>query len=180
MAILLVSGSPRPEGLTIEAVRALALELEEVGFETDTLDLAQIEFPIYRGEPVPEFALEWRELVRASDALILASPEYHGGMSGAIKTFLDYLTFDEIRDRPVGLVGVAQSLHGGVRPAMHLLDVVNVLMGNFVGPALPVPNVKEAFDEGGRFTDANLQRMVPLFIARLQAVIGAPPNSANG
>lgn len=172
MPVLLVSGSPRPDGHTIHAVRALSLELEEAGLVTQTLDLAQIDFPIYRGEPVPEFALEWRELVRASDALILASPEYHGGMSGAIKTFLDYLTFDEIRDRPVGLVGVAQSLHGGTRPALQLEDVVTALWARVVGPILPVPDVKEAFDESGRFRDPNLQRLVPIFITRLQAALG--------
>jgi azobenzene reductase len=172
MPVLLVSGSPRPDGRTIHAVRALALELEEAGLATETLDLAQIDFPIYRGEPVPEFALEWREMVRGSDALILASPEYHGGMSGAIKTFLDYLTFDEIRDRPVGLVGVAQSLHGGTRPALQLEDVVTALWARVVGPILPVPDVKEAFDESGRFRDPNLQRLVPIFISRLQAALG--------
>ena len=172
MPVLLISGSPRPDGRTINAVRALALELEEAGLATETLDLAQIDFPIYRGEPVADFALEWRELVRASDALILASPEYHGGMSGAIKTFLDYLTFDEFRDRPVGLVGVAQSLHGGTRPALQLEDVVTACWARVVGPILPVPNAPEAFDESGRFRDHNLQRLVPLFIARLQAVLG--------
>ena len=59
MPVLLVSGSPRPDGRTIHAVRALALELEESGLATETLDLAQIDFPIYRGEPVPEFVFDW-------------------------------------------------------------------------------------------------------------------------
>ena len=89
-----------------------------------------------------------------------------------MKTFLDYLTFDEIRDRPVGLVGVALSLHGGVRPALQMQDVVSVLLARAIGPILPVPNVREAFDEAGRFRDQNLQRLVPLFITRLQAVLG--------
>ena len=175
MPVLLVSGSPRTNGRTINAVRALALELEAAGLVTETLDLARIDFPVYRGEPVPNFALEWREMVRASDALILASPEYHGGMSGAIKTFLDYLTLDEIRDRPVGLIGVAQSLHGGTRPALQLQDIITALLAHFIGPILPVPNVVEAFDKSGRFRDPNLQRLVPAFITRLKAALRQSP-----
>lgn len=162
MSILLVSGSPRPTGHTISAVRALARQLEAAG-----------EFPVFRGEPVPAIALEWRERVRASEALILASPEYHGGMSGAIKMFLDYLTFDEIRDRPVGLMGVSQGPHGGTRPVLQMQQVVTTLWGRVVGPTLAVPNVKEAFDESGGFRDESMQRLLPIFVARLQEAIGS-------
>jgi FMN reductase len=171
MAILMVSGSPRPQGLTIHAVRALAHHLETAGLSTEILDLAQEDFPVYRGEPVAPIGLEWRDRVRASHALILASPEYHGGMSSAIKTFLDHLTFDEIRDRPIGLVGVASGLHAGTRAALQVQDVVTVLWGRVVGPALVVPNVKEAFDDSGDFRDPQLQRLVPIFVARLQQAL---------
>jgi len=171
MAILMVSGSPRPEGLTIHAVRALSHHLEAARLATEIVDLAQVEFPVFRGEPVPPIGLEWRERVRASDALLLASPEYHGGMSSAIKTFLDYLTFDDIRDRPIGLMGVASGLHGGTRAALQMQDVVTVLWGRVVGPALVVPNVREAFDDSGDFRDPQLQRLVPIFIARLQQAL---------
>lgn len=171
MAILMVSGSPRPEGRTIHAVRALAHHLETAGLRTEILDLAQEDFPVYRGEPVAPIGLQWRERVRASEALILASPEYHGGMSSAIKTFLDYLTFDEIRDRPVGLVGVASGLHAGTRASLQVQDVVTVLWGRVVGPALVVPNVKEAFDDSGDFRDPQLQRLVPIFVDRLRQAL---------
>ncbi len=173
MSILLVSGSPRPTGHTITAVRALARQLEAAGLETEIIDLAAEEFPVFRGEPVPAIALQWRDRVRASEALILASPEYHGGMSGAIKMFLDYLTFDEIRDRPVGLMGVSQGPLGGTRPVLQMQQVVTTLWGRVVGPTLAVPNVKEAFDESGGFRDESMQRLLPIFVARLQEAIGA-------
>ncbi len=175
MAILLVSGSPRPEGLTILAVRAVERQLAAVGLATDVLDLAQVDLPTYRGEPVPEVGLEWRRRVQACDALVLASPEYHGGMSGAIKTFLDHLTFDEIRDRAVAFIGVASGPHGGTRPILQLQDVVTALWGRPIGPALAVSGVKEAFDEDGGFRDEQLQRLLPLFVARMQEAVGGSP-----
>ncbi len=174
MSILMVSGSPRPAGLTIGAVQAVARQLEAAGLEPEILDLAQVELPTFRGDPVSEIGLAWRERVRASDALILASPEYHGGMSGAIKTFIDHLTFDEIRDRPVGLIGVALSPHGGTRPILQMQDVVTALWGRLVGPALAVSAIKEAFDDEGEFRDAQLQRLAPLFVTRLQQAIAGP------
>ncbi len=171
MAILLISGSPRPEGLTIRAVRAVDRQLVAADVATDVLDLAQVELPTYRGEPVAAVGLESRRRVRESDALILASPEYHGGMSGAMKTFLDYLTFDEVRDRCVGFIGVASSPHGGTRPVLQMQEVVTALWGRPIGPALAVSGVKEAFDEQGGFRDAQLQRLLPMFVDRMQAVI---------
>ncbi len=128
--------------------------------------------PTYRGEPVAEAGLEWRRRVQESEALILASPEYHGGMPGAIKTFLDFLTFDEIRDRPVAFIGVASSPHGGTRPVLQWQEVVTALWGQPIGPALTVSGVKEAFDEDGGFRDEQLQRLMPLFVARMQAAVG--------
>ena len=91
--ILGVSGSMR-EGS--HSARALGLVLEaarERGAETRSLDLRASDLPMYR----PRGALietksvrEANEAVNWADAFVLASPDYHGSMSGAMKNFLDY------------------------------------------------------------------------------------------
>jgi FMN reductase len=63
------------------------------GAETRLLDLREVDLPMYRPRGA---AIETEGLRRATeavnwaDAFVLASPDYHGSMSGAMKNFLDY------------------------------------------------------------------------------------------
>ena len=169
MMVLLVSGSPRPENRTLMAVQAIARLLEAAGLTTETIDLASVELPTFRGAPVAPIALQWRERLRACDALILASPEFHGSLSSAMKTFLDHTTEDEFRDRPVGFVGVASSVHGGANPIRHMQDAVLSMLAVIVAPALQVADARNAFDAGGGFHDAALRERAELLVQRLAA-----------
>jgi FMN reductase len=78
------------------SARALDIVLEaarELGAETRVIDLRVVDLPIYRPQGMAEESDgmgEANEAVNWADAFILASPDYHGSMSGAIKNFLDY------------------------------------------------------------------------------------------
>ena len=56
------------------------------------LDLRSVELPMYR--PDRETPSETQTNITAdvewADAFVLATPDYHGSMSGAMKNFLDY------------------------------------------------------------------------------------------
>ena len=71
------------------SARALNVVLEaarERGAETRVLDLRVSDLPIYRPQGQTETAgmREANEAVEWADAFILASPDYHGSMSGAL------------------------------------------------------------------------------------------------
>ena len=90
--ILGVSGSMREHS---RSRRALALVLEaagERGAETRLLDLHALDLPMYRPDDEAEAAsvAGAAEAVNWAGAFVLASPDYHGSMSGAMKNFLDY------------------------------------------------------------------------------------------
>ena len=77
------------------SAQALAIVLKaarEQGAQTRVLDLRTVDLPIYRPQGQAETAgmREANEAVEWADAFVLASPDYHGSMSGAIKNFLDY------------------------------------------------------------------------------------------
>ena len=90
--LLGVSGSLREKSRTALAVRRLLDFAEEHGAETRILDLRAIELPLYRPDGPGGSAAEVRlgADMRWASAVVLASPDYHGSMSGTMKNFLDY------------------------------------------------------------------------------------------
>ncbi len=90
--ILGVSGSMRENS---NSARALGIMLEAArvrGAETRLLDLREADLPMFRprNPVISESVFEANEAVNWADAFLLASPDYHGSMSGAMKNFLDY------------------------------------------------------------------------------------------
>ena len=91
--LLGVCGSTREHSysgqLTIIALEAA----REHGAETRLLDLNAINLPTYnpdKGDMDHEGLRTATESVEWADAFLLASPDYHGSMSGAMKNFLDF------------------------------------------------------------------------------------------
>jgi FMN reductase len=91
--------------------------------------------PIYANagpEPAPE-AARLIETVRTADAVIIATPGYHGGMSGLVKNALDHLEALRVERRPyldgraVGVIVTAAGWQAtgtalvAVRSAIHAL-----------------------------------------------------------
>lgn len=59
--------------------------------ETKLLDLRQTNLPmLYTAKDDTHDIVQVTELVEWADAYILATPDYHGSMSGSLKNFLDY------------------------------------------------------------------------------------------
>lgn len=59
--------------------------------ETKLLDLRQTNLPmLYAAKDDTHEIVHATELVEWADAYILATPDYHGSMSGSLKNFLDY------------------------------------------------------------------------------------------
>ena len=92
LRILGVSGSLRAGSYSRRAVE-LALEAARGnGAKARLLDLCVSELPMFRpGETrTADIVRDVANAVTWADAFVLATPDYHGSMSGAMKNFLDY------------------------------------------------------------------------------------------
>jgi len=89
--VLGVAGSMRKGSYSTQAL-AIALEhVKKQGAEVRMLELIKTVLPLYDPNAPESTEVELaKEAVAWADAFILASPDYHGSISGALKNFLDY------------------------------------------------------------------------------------------
>jgi NAD(P)H-dependent FMN reductase len=105
LRVLGVSGSLRQQSKTALALRLLLDFAAKQGAEARMLDLRAVELPMYR--PDQETPSEAQRNITAdvewADAFVLATPDYHGSMSGAMKNFLDY-HWEELAGKVFGYI----------------------------------------------------------------------------
>lgn len=141
--LLGIGGSTRRESRTLGVLKAVLALAADQGATTTLADVRDLALPVYNEDiPLEEqpSSLHWLlERMQDADAFLLASPTYHGTVSGAIKNVLDALHIRHGEDRtyfdgrPVGLLA-----YGG--PAA--LNVINALSHAVRGMgALQVPTV---------------------------------------
>jgi azobenzene reductase len=126
--VVAVSGSLRDGSYTKAALHYALDAAEEAGAETDYIDLAQVDLPLYDPDVDVEDAGEAEDLMarmREADGVLLGSPVYHDSYSGALRSFHDYCSFDEYENTVVGLLVVA----GGGTIANTLSDMRSTVRG---------------------------------------------------
>ncbi|ABW10740.1 NADPH-dependent FMN reductase [Parafrankia sp. EAN1pec] len=95
-----IGGTTRPESTTLHALSTVLRTMAGAGAETVLLGSADLDLPMYVPEQRKRTPAAQRlisEVARA-DGLVIATPGYHGGMSGLVKNALDYL--EDLRDAP--------------------------------------------------------------------------------
>jgi FMN reductase len=113
---------------------------------------------------------EGRELVdavRAADGVILASPGYHGSISGLVKNAIDYLE-ETAKDQrvyldgvPVGLIATAYGWQATGSTLATLRSIVHALRG-WPTPLGAAINSSGGIFKGGECTDASASAQLDL------------------
>lgn len=162
--ILGLGGSLR-EGSHTLRVLEIALEGARLAeAQTDLIDLKKLPLPFYDDradiQSYPQSVFTLLEKIRWADGLILASPVYHGTLSGAMKNALDFLellTNDDppwLAEKVVGLISVAAGGHG-VNTINSMLHTCRALHAWTLPTAVAVSG--DAFDSEGRLNDAKIK-----------------------
>jgi chromate reductase, NAD(P)H dehydrogenase (quinone) len=112
MRVLAISGSLRQASTNTAALEALARLAPEGVKVLLYRDLADL--PVFNPDddvedkPKPEPVETLRTLVDASDALVVAAPEYAHGLPGALKNALDWLVASEtFAGKPTALINTS-------------------------------------------------------------------------
>ncbi|MCP6682516.1 NADPH-dependent FMN reductase [Bacillus nakamurai] len=130
MSILVISGTPRKHGRT-----RIAASYIRDRFHTDLIDLSESGLPLYNGEEKQaqlQSVKELRQRVKESSALVLLSPEYHSGMSGALKNAIDFLSSEQLKYKPVAILAAAGGGKGGMNALTNMRTVMRGVYANVI------------------------------------------------
>lgn len=174
--ILAFAGSARAGSLNKKLVNAAAQAARDAGAEVTVLDLKDYPLPIYDGDleeagGLPENARKLKDLFRAHQGLLIASPEYNSSITALLKNTLDWVSRTENDDEPplaaykgkaAALLAASPGALGGLRGLVHL----RAILGNIGVIVLPeqtaVGRAHEALavNEAGRLADERVARQV--------------------
>ncbi|RMF56530.1 MAG: NAD(P)H-dependent oxidoreductase [Calditrichaeota bacterium] len=159
--IVAIGGSVRPANYTS---RALNVVVEEFNEHHD-VTVAVVAQDRVAALPLPGIggnhhgARELQELVAAATGVVLATPEYHGSYSSAMKLVVENLGFPSVLSgKPVALLGVASGQIGAIKALEHLRSVCSHVGAIVLPGPVSVANVNKVFDDQGRCQDARIER----------------------
>jgi chromate reductase len=161
--ILAVSGSLRDRSNNTALLRALREEAPE-GVEVDIWQGLKVMPPYDQDDdvvPGPEPVDAFRELVRESDAVFFATPEYNSSVPGALKNALDWasrpLATNAFWNKPVAVIGSSAGAFGGVWAAAELRKVLGAMGARVTEAEMAVGHAPEKFDDDGTLVDETVR-----------------------
>src|SRR5208282_3290118 len=98
----------------------------------------------------------FRNELRASDGIILASPEMHGSISGVLKNALDLADSEEFEGKVVGLIGVAGGRMGATDALSQMRTIGRSLHAWVVPTQVSIGESAEAFNIRSEPTDPEI------------------------
>src|SRR5919205_1601752 len=172
--VLGVAGSLRKNSHSTRTLRILLqIAKEKYGSQTQILDLRETRLPLYNpnletNESVDNNSIQIAsDAVKWADAFILASPDYHGSMSGTVKNFLDYF-WEEFAGKTFGYVCTSHE------KGLTVMDQMRTAVRQCYGWSMPYGisiNSGQDLDSDGEIVNAQLSKRLNM-LARDLVVYG--------
>ncbi|OPA77758.1 NADPH-dependent oxidoreductase [Paenibacillus selenitireducens] len=127
MNIVIIAGSNRKSATSTHLAEYIAKLIRQRNHQVTWIDLYHSPLPFYSSDQsYAEIAAvtDFKHAILQADAVVLASPEYHGSISGVLKNALDFVSKDHFSGKAVlsissagGAVGISslQQLQAIVR-----------------------------------------------------------------
>ncbi len=169
-----LGGSGSATGSTERVLRKALDAAEAAGAETAYFDGKALDFPMYSygGDRTAQAAALIAALRRA-DGVIIASPGYHGTVSGLIKNALDYVE-DMAKDervyfegRAVGLIAVAAGWQATGSTLATLRSITHALRGWPTPMAVAINSATPVIGEDGSMIDAAIGKQLEILAGQV-------------
>ena len=161
--VLGLGGTLRAWSSSEKALRYALDAAAERGASTRLITAAELDLPMYDPDRVAAgHAEDLLAAVREADALVIATPGYHGNLSGLLKNALDYLQelADDpspyLHDKAVGCIVTAAGWQAGAATLAALRATVHALRGWPTPLGVVINSAEPVFGPGGAVTDPKI------------------------
>jgi FMN reductase len=170
-----LGGTLRANSSTERALRYCMAAVERQGGRTKLFCGKDIDLPMYAPhelERTPK-AAELVGALREADAVVVASPGYHGSVSGLIKNALDY--FEDLREdprvyldnTPFGCITAAYGWQAAVGTLTHLRSIGHALRAWPTPLGVAINSADQIFDEAGELIDESVKSQLELMATQV-------------
>lgn len=170
--LLAFAGSLRSASFNKKLVAIAARGARAAGADVTLIDLRDFPMPLYDGDleaehGLPDAARAFKRLVKESDGILIATPEYNSQFPAVLKNALDWASRREGDEKPLvayqgkvaGVMSASPGVTAGLRGQM-LLRAQLAYLGMIVHPdRVGIGNAREAFDEHGDLVDEGNRRL---------------------
>jgi FMN reductase len=171
-----IGGTMTVSSASERIMRHVLAQCGAAGAETLCFDGTALDLPMYGyGTPRTAKATALIAALRRAQGIVIASPGYHGTVSGLIKNALDYIEDMAKDDRPyfegraVGLIAVAAGWQATGTTLATLRSIVHALRGWPTPMAVTVNSVQPIFADDGTVCDPALVKQLDILA---QQVVG--------
>jgi len=170
LKVLGVGSSMREGSYGTRALKIVLDRMEKLQAETHLLDLRKVKMPTFNPNSSVQPGKRKREVteeVNWADVFILATPDYHGSMSGPMKNFLDHY-WQEFAGKTFGYICTSHE------KGLTVMDQMRTAVRQCYGWSLPYGisvNGEEDFNEAGEIVNSFLAKRLRM-LARDLIVYG--------
>ncbi|WP_439141365.1 NADPH-dependent FMN reductase [Planktotalea sp.] len=173
--VLGISGSLRSGSFNTKL-----LNVAITSFGDAEANVADINFPLYDGDieaqGIPDAVQAFAAQVADADAVIISSPEYNKGISGALKNALDWVSRVEgnvFRGKPTLVIGAAAGRTGGETAYFMTRHCLTPLGATVLAtPAVLVAGAFGEFNDDGALKSEQYQASLDAAVKVLRSVAG--------
>jgi chromate reductase len=170
LQVLGIAGSLRKDSFNKALLKAAKL-LVPLNMEINIYSLSDI--PLYnedfRSIEEPLSVKKLKDNIRASDGLLIATPEYNYSIPGVLKNAIDWISRppadSPLNNKPLAIMGATGGISGTVRAQLHLRQVAvftNMITMN--RPEILIQKANEKFDKDGNLIDAVTNEHIKKFL----------------
>jgi chromate reductase len=172
--ILGIAGSLRKGSFNKAALRS-AVSLTPRNVTLETFDISS--FPLFNQDEEnnpPGVIWQFKEKIRAADAILFATPEYNYSVPGVLKNAIDWASRpagdNTWEGKPVALMSASIGMIGGARAQYHLRQMfVYLNMYPLNRPEVIIPYAAEKFDSAGNLIDQHTKEKIQELLKALSA-----------
>lgn len=160
--VLVFSGSTREDSVNKKLAKEAADIAKQSGAAVTVVDLRDYPMPFYDGDietqkGMPEGAKRLRNLMKESNAMIIATPEYNGSLSAVLKNAIDWASRSEqgqpsqdaFKGKRVAIMSASPGKGGGSRALNHLRVIIKNVGGEVLDSQVSIPDAYQAFSADG-------------------------------